>query len=162
MKKDCSQMQKEILACNGVFNVAIEEHCADCESCYQFKKDWKLFDELKAAPAIALTNDFAIIRAAQKYSKSHRIQVAVRRGLGYAAATVSGIAAAYAVMFHGPMANTSNDILNKAWNWDSFEERVFVLDTAVEVSHQDLTIGEVPKDEALNKFIETEINFDEI
>jgi len=161
MKKICKQVQEEILSCDGVFNAAIEEHCADCESCHQVKQDWKLFAELKPAPAIALTNDFAIIRTAQKYSRSQRIQVAIRRGLGYAAATASGIAAVYTVMFHGPLSNAPNDIFNKAWNWDAFEERIFVLDTATEVSKQDITIG-TSKDEALNKFIETEINIEQI
>ena len=162
MKKNCSQMQKEILASNGVFTTAIEEHCADCENCNQVKQDWKLFDGLKATPEIPLTNDFNIIRTAQKYSKSQRIQVAIRRGFGYAAATVSGIAAAYAIMFHGLLADTSANALRNAWNWDSFEEKVFVLDTAAEISHQDITIGGASKDKALNNFIETEINFDEL
>jgi hypothetical protein len=162
MKKDCSQIQKEMLACNGAFTAVIEEHCADCESCLQIKQDWKLFADLKPTPEIPLSNDFAIIRAAQKYSRSQRIQVAIRRGFGYAAATVSGIAAVYAVMFHGPMTNTSNDVFHKAWSWDSFEERVFVLDTAAEVSRQDITIGDDSKDEALNNFIETEINFEQL
>lgn len=161
MKNICKQMQEEILSCDGVFNAAIEEHCADCENCHQVKQDWKLFGQLKPTPKIALTNDFAIIRAAQKYSRSQRIQVAIRRGLGYAAATASGIAAIYTVMFHGPLSNAPNDIFSKAWNWDTFEERIFVLDTAAEVSKQDITIG-TSKDEALNKFIETEINIEQI
>jgi len=161
MRKNCKQIQEEIFSCDGVFNAAIEEHCADCESCHQVKLDWKLFSEFKPAPAIALTNDFVIIRAAQKFSRNQRIQVAIRRGLGYAAATASGIAAIYTVMFHGPLSNAPNDIFQKAWNWDTFEERVFVLDTAAEVSRQDITIG-TSKDEALDKFIETEINFEQI
>lgn len=161
MKKNCSQMQKEILASDGIFTSVIEEHCADCESCHQLKLDWKLFAALKSSPKIALTNDFNIIKAAQKFSRSQRIQVAIRRGFGYAAATVSGIAAIYTVMFHGPLANTQNDIFHQSWNWDSFEERVFVLDTAVEVSSQDITIG-TSKDDTSNDFIETEINFEQI
>lgn len=161
MKNICTQIQGEILSCDGAFTAAIEEHCADCESCHQVKQDWKLFVELKPAPKISLTNDFAIISAAQKYSRSQRIQVAIRRGLGYAAAAASGIAAIYTVMFHGPLTDSSNEIFQKAWNWDNFEEKVFVLDTAAEVSRQDITIG-TSKDEALNKFIETEINLDQI
>ena len=162
MKKKCQQIQKEILASNGIFNSIIEEHCADCKTCRQTKQDWKLFAGIKAAPKISLTNDFAIIRAAQKFSKSQRIQVAIRRGLGYAAATASGIAAIYTVMFHGPLSNNTNDIFNKAWNWDTFEEKVFVLDTATEVSSQDITIGDTSKDDALNKFIENEIIIEQI
>lgn len=162
MKNECQQIQKEILASNGAFTAAIEEHCADCETCRQTKQNWNLFAGIKAAPEIALTNDFAIIRAAQRFSRSQRIQIAIRRGFGYAAATVSGIAAVYAVMFHIALTNNSNEILSKAWNWDTFEEKVFVLDTAAEVSRQDITIGETSKDDALNKFIETEINFEQI
>ncbi len=161
MKKKCSQMQKEILASDGMFTAAIEEHCADCENCHQVKQDWKLFTTLKSSPKIALTNDFNVIRAAQKFSKSQRIQVAIRRGFGYAAATVSGIAAIYTVMFHGPLTNAPNDIFHQSWNWDSFEERVFVLDTALEISSQDITIG-TSKNGTLDDFTETEINFEQI
>ncbi len=161
MKNNCQQIQEEILSCNGDFTVAIEEHCADCKNCRQAKQNWQLLAGTKARPKIALTNDFAIIRAAQKFSRSQRIQVAIRRGLGYAAATASGIAAIYTIMFQGDLPSRSNEIFNKAWHWDTFEEKVFVLDTAAEVSHQDITIG-TPKDDALNKFIEKEIIVEQI
>jgi len=161
MKKNCSQMQKEILASEGVFSTAVEKHCTDCASCLQAKQDWQLLSRIKPEPEIALTNDFAIIRAAQNFVKSQKLQISIRRWLGYAAATASGIAAIYTVMFHGPLPNATNDIFRKAWNWDTFEERIFVLDTAAEVSRQDITIG-TPKDEALNKFIENEIIIEQI
>ncbi|MCK4981426.1 MAG: hypothetical protein KAS17_00810 [Victivallaceae bacterium] len=161
MKKICSEIQEKILSSEGIFSTAIEGHCVDCASCRQLKQDWQLLSQIKPEPKIALTNDFAVIRAAQKFSRSQRIQVAIRRGLGYAAATASGIAAIYTVMFHGPLPDTANDIFNKAWNWDNFEEKVFVLDTATEVSRQDITIG-ASKDVALDKFIETEINIEQI
>ena len=162
MKNKCQQIQEEILSCDGTFTAAIEEHCADCESCHKVKQDWKLFAGIKSTPEIALTNDFAIIRAAQKYSTAQRIQVAIRRGLGYAAATVSTIAAAYAIMFNMAMAEASHEAFSKAWHWDAFEEKVFILDTAAEVSRQDITIGETSKDDALNKFIENEITIEQI
>ncbi len=161
MKNKCQQIQKEILSCNGNFTANVEEHCADCKICRQTKQNWKLFSELKNKPKIALLNDFAVIRAAQKFSRSQRIQIAVRRGLGYAAATVSAIAAAYAIMFNIAMADASNKVFNQAWHWDSFEEKVFVLDTAAEISRQDITIG-ASKDDALNKFIEKEIIIEQI
>jgi len=160
MKTKCLQMQKEILASDGFFTAAIEEHCADCDNCHQVKLDWKMLSTVTAVPDIPLTNDFAIIRAAQKHSRNQRLQVAIRRGFGYAAATVSGIAAVYAVMFHMALANTSNDAFKKAWNWDSFEEKIFVLDVATEISRQDITIGNTPKDDTLDNFIETEINIE--
>ena len=161
MKSKCQQIQAEILSCNGDFTAAIEEHCADCKDCRQAKENWKLFAEVRKKPEIALTNDFAIIRAAQNFSRSQRIQIAIRRGLGYAAATVSAIAAAYAIMFNIAMAEASNEIFSKAWHWDSFEEKVFVLDTAAEISRQDITIS-TSKDDALNKFIEKEIVVEQI
>lgn len=160
MKNKCQQIQEEILSCDGSFTAEIEEHCADCKDCRRAKQNWKLFSGLKKKPKIALTNDFAVIRAAQKFSTSQRIQVAIRRGLGYAAATVSTIAAAYAVMFNIAMTEASNKAFNQAWHWDTFEEKVFVLDTAAEISRQDITIGR--KDEALNKFIEKEIVVEQI
>ena len=162
MKNKCRQIQEEILSCDGTFTSAIEEHCADCRDCRRAKQNWKLFSGIKPAPEITLTNDFAIIRAAQKFSMAQRIQVAIRRGLGYAAATVSTIAAAYAIMFNMAMTDTSHKAFNKAWHWDTFEEKVFILDTATEVSSQDITIGETSKDDALNKFIENEINIEQI
>jgi hypothetical protein len=161
MKNNCQQIQEQILSCNGDFTAAIEEHCADCKNCRQTKQNWELLAVTKVRPKITLTNDFAIIRAAQRFSRSQRIQVAIRRGLGYAAATVSGIAAVYAVMFNIASSNISNNALRKAWHWDSFEEKVFVLDTAAEISRQDITIG-TPKDDALNKFIEKEIIVEQI
>lgn len=161
MKNKCQQIQKEILSCNGNFTAAIEKHCADCKDCRRAKQNWKLFSELKKKPKMPLTNDFAVIRAAQKFSRSQRVQIAIRRGLGYAAATVSTIAAAYAVMFNIAMADASNKAFNKAWHWDAFEEKVFVLDTAAEISRQDITIG-ASKDDALDKFIEKEIIVEQI
>ena len=161
MKNICPEIQEEILSSEGIFSTAIEEHCVNCTSCRQTKQDWQLLSRIKPEPKIALTNDFAVIRAAQKFSRNQRIQVAIRRGLGYAAATASGIAAIYTVMFHGPLPNATNDILRKSWNWDTFEERIFVLDTAAEVSKQDITIG-TSKDEALNTFIDNEIIIEQI
>ena len=161
MKNICPEIQEEILSSEGVFSTATEEHCASCENCRQAKQDWQLLSRIKPEPKIALTNDFAVIRAAQKFSRSQRIQVAIRRGLGYAAATASGIAAIYTVMFQGDLPSRSNEIFNKAWHWDTFEEKIFVLDTAAEISRQDITIG-TPKDDALNKFIEKEIIIEQI
>jgi predicted anti-sigma-YlaC factor YlaD len=161
MKKICSEIQEEILSSEDVFSTAIEKHCVDCASCRQVKQDWQLLSQIKPEPEIALTNDFAVIRAAQKFSRSQRLQITIRRSLGYAAATASGIAAIYTVMFHGPLPNAANDVLRKSWNWDTFEERIFVLDTAAEVSKQDITIG-TSKDEALNTFIENEIIIEQI
>lgn len=160
MNNKCQQIREEILSCDGNFTAAIEEHCADCKECRRAKQNWKLFSGLRKKPKIALSNDFAVITAARKFSRSQRIQVAIRRGLGYAAATVSTIAAAYAIMFNIAMADASTRAFNQAWHWDSFEEKVFVLDTAAEISRQDITIGQ--KDDALDKFIEKEIVVEQI
>ncbi len=162
MKNICKEIQEKILSCDGVFTAEIEEHCADCENCHHLKMDWKMFSELESTAKIPLTNDFAVIRTAQRFSKSQRLQIAVRRGLGYAAATVSGIAAAYAIMFNMAMSDASNEAFRKAWNWDTFEEKVFVLDTATEISRQDITIGTVSKNDELDKFIEDEITIEQI
>jgi predicted anti-sigma-YlaC factor YlaD len=161
MNNNCSKIQEEILSSNVVFSPAIEEHCANCESCRQLKQDWQLLSQVKSTPEISLTNDFAVIRTAQKFSKSQKRQILIRRVFGYAAAVASGIAAIYTVMFQGQLPNTANDIFRNSWDWDTFEERIFVLDTAAEISQQDITIGS-SKNEALNEFIETEINIENI
>ncbi len=161
MNNNCSQMQEKILSSNGVFSPEIEQHCARCESCRRLQENWHLLSRAKSVPEISLTNDFAIITAARKYAKSQKRQITIRRVLGYAAAAASGIAAVYTVMFHGPLTAAPNDIFHKSWNWDTFEERIFVLDTAVEVSQQDITIGSASND-ALDEFIETEINIKNI
>lgn len=161
MKNDCSQMQEEILSSDGVFSLEVEQHCAGCESCRKVRKNWHLLCRVKSAPEISLSNDFAIITAARKYARSQKRQINIRRVLGYAAATASGIAAVYSVMFHGPLPSASNEMFRKSWNWDTFEERVFVLDTATEISQQDITIGSTDND-ALDEFIETEINIKNI
>ena len=134
----CSQVQKEILASGDFLGPAIESHCKECESCCRVKNDWQLLRDAKNVPDIPLSNDFAVITAARKLNKSRKIQVAVRRFLGYTAATASGIAAIYTVLFNGQVPNSGNDVFGKAWNWDSFEEKVFVLDTATEISRQDI------------------------
>jgi hypothetical protein len=137
----CSQVQREILASGDFLSPAIESHCRDCEACRRVKDDWRLLRDAKNIPDIPLSNDFVVITAARKLSKSRRIQVAVRRFLGYTAATASGIAAIYTVVFNGQMPGAGNDVFSKAWNWDSFEEKVFVLDTATEISRQDIKFG---------------------
>ncbi len=161
MKKKCSQMQKKILSSNCAFIPAIEKHCANCMSCRQVKQNWELLKQLKSVTKIPLTNDFAIIRMAQKFSKSQKRQVTIRRILGYSAAAVSGIAAIYTIMLHGLSPADSDDIFRKSWNWDNFEEKIFILDTAAAVSHQDITIGS-SKNAALNEFIEKEIDIEQI
>ena len=161
MKNICSEIQEKILSSENVFNTAIEKHCAECSTCSQFKQDWLLLRRTKPEPQIALTNDFTVLREAQKFAGTRKLQISIRRWLGYAAATASGIAALYTVMFHGPSPNAANGIFQKAWNWDTFEEQLFVLDTAAEVSRQDITIG-TSEDEPLNKFIENELNIEQI
>ncbi|MFA7184379.1 MAG: hypothetical protein WC082_05775, partial [Victivallales bacterium] len=78
-------------------------------------------------------------------------QVMIRRVLGYTAAAASGIAALYTVIFGGEMPR---NVFYRYWNWDSFEEKLFVLDTAAEVSLLDITVRNDP----LNQFIEKEID----
>ena len=134
----CSQVQREILASGNFLSPAIESHCKECEACRRVKDDWQLLRDAKNIPDIPLSNDFAVITAARKLNKSRRIQVAVRRFLGYTAATASGIAAIYTVLFNGQMPSSGKDVFSKAWNWDSFEEKVFVLDVATEISRQDI------------------------
>ena len=134
----CSQVKREILASGDFLSPAIEAHCQECEACCHVKEDWQLLRDVKNTPDVPITNDFAVITAARKLNKSRRIQVAVRRFLGYTAATASGIAAIYTVLFNGQMPDAGNDIFSKAWSWDSFEEKVFVLDTATEISRQDI------------------------
>jgi hypothetical protein len=46
------------------------------------------------------------------------------------------------------------NVFYRYWNWDSFEEKLFVLDTAAEVSLLDITVRNDP----LNQFIEKEID----
>lgn len=161
MNDNCLQIQKEILASNGFFGTAIEQHCAACESCRRLKADWQLVGQARSSPEISLTNDFAVITAARKFARSQKRQIAIRRVLGYAAAAASGIAALYTVMFHEQLSDATNNIFQKSWNWDTFEERIFVLDTAAEVSRQDITIGSSKNDD-LNEFIEKEIRVNNI
>ncbi|MFA6716194.1 MAG: hypothetical protein WCS27_12505 [Victivallaceae bacterium] len=151
MKNNCSQTQAEILSSNGVFSRAVEEHCAECENCRLLKQDWTLFCRPETAPEVPLKNDFAVIRTAQKLAKSRKRQVMIRRVLGYTAAAASGIAALYTVIFGGEMPR---NVFYRYWNWDSFEEKLFVLDTAAEVSLLDITVRNDP----LNQFIEKEID----
>lgn len=157
MKNKCSQVQREILASNGIFRQAVDEHCAECESCRNLKQDWYLFGNITPEQEIPLSNDFAVRRAAQKLAAGRKREVIVRRILGYTAAAASGFAALYTIIF-GQMPNTANEVYRKAWNWDSFEEKVFILDTATAVSRQDIAIGSA-RNKTLNEFIEAEINF---
>ena len=161
MSKNCLQIQKEILSSDGVFSPAIERHCAGCENCRRLKFDWQLVGRAGTSPEIRLTNDFAVITAARKFTRSRKRQVMIRRVLGYAAAAASGIAALYTVMFHEELSAATDNIFRKAWNWDTFEERVFVLDTATEISRQDITVGSSNNDE-LDEFIEKEISVNNI
>jgi hypothetical protein len=161
MKKDCLKVQEQILSSNSNFSDEVELHCSKCEPCRNMKEDWALLSIAKFQPEIPLANDFAIIRIAQKRAKSQKRQIILRRVLGYAAAAASGIAAIYTVIFNTPMSNNSSQLLQQYWNWDSFEEKIFVLDTAAEVSQQDLTVGST-SDEALDEFIENEINISNI
>lgn len=141
MKKNCSRIQAEILASDGFLSQMVEQHCAKCENCRSLKQKWLRLRGLEPAAEIPLKNDFAVIRAAQKLAASRKRQVLIRRILGYTAAAASSLAAVYTVIFGGEIAE---NVFNRYWNWDSFEERIFVLDTAAEVSLQDITVKSDP------------------
>lgn len=154
--KNCSKIQEEILSANSSFSEEIEAHCAKCDNCRELKNDWAKLADAPLAPAVPISNDFAIIRAAQKHTKNQKNQILFRRIVGYAAAAVSGAAAIYTIIFNYQVP-ANNNIYQKSWDWDNFEEKAFVLDTAAEVSAQDFVVGSVDN-EALNDFVENEID----
>jgi predicted anti-sigma-YlaC factor YlaD len=155
MKDDCSRMQAQILASDGFFSRALEEHCAKCENCRGLKQNWLELSSMEPEVEVPLKNDFAVIRAAQKLAAGRKRQVLIRRILGYTAAAASGIAAIYTVIFGSEI---TENVFHRYWKWDSFEEKLFVLDTATEVSLLDITV----KNDPVNQFIEKEITIEEI
>lgn len=150
MKDDCSRIQAEILASDGFFSQTVEQHCKKCKDCRNMKQKWLDLSGLESAAEVPLKNDFAVIRAAQKLTSNRKRQVLIRRILGYTAAAASSMAAVYTVIFGGDIAD---NVLHRYWHWDSFEERLFVIDTATEVSLLDITV----KNDPLSQFIEEEI-----